>query len=445
MNVNLYKQHLEWLQKETEKVLSDCGYDNLIISAGNIDYYFADDRPVYFKTVPHFAHWCPLEGPSHLLCISSGKKPKLVFFGPDDFWHLPPTLEGKEWLDNFEVELCKDHSKRFESLKGLSNAAFIGVDKNIPNSFDQNPEKLTRELDWNRSFKTDWEVSCVDMANKIASKGHLKAKEVFENGGSELDIMFAYMAETQHTSFELPYNAIIGLDEHAATLHYEQKLKNVKGTTLLIDAGASCYGYASDITRTFSGQNRRASIYGKTISNEAHALFKKLISSLDDIHLKLIDGIKPGESYVDIHKRSCLMIFDLLKSSGIIESCPDEDSWKFAAVKAFFPHGLGHMLGLQVHDVSGKQQNMTGDMFNPNKEFPTLRNYRVVEKGNLFTIEPGIYFIPTLIEKLNAETKDVVINSSLVSELIPLGGIRIEDNIFIGDKGCENITRKYLP
>ena len=111
----------------------------------------------------------------------------------------------------------------------------------------------------------------------------------------------------------------------------------------------------------------------------------------------------------------------------------------------FFPHGLGHMLGIQVHDVSGKQQNMSGAMFDPNKEFPALRNYRTVEVGNVFTVEPGIYFIPTLVENFKNDNPNVKLDYDLIDELVGLGGIRIEDNVYISENGTVNLTRKYLP
>jgi len=134
-----------------------------------------------------------------------------------------------------------------------------------------------------------------------------------------------------------------------------------------------------------------------------------------------------------------------LSQEKIILSCPEEEAWKYAAVRPFFPHGLGHMLGIQVHDVSGKQQNMNGAMFNPNESFPTLRNYRTVEVGNVFTIEPGIYFIENLLEELKSKHEEIKIDWELVAELIPLGGIRIEDNVYVGESGTENLTRSFLP
>lgn len=444
--LNLYKKHLEILQERTTKVLDSEGYDVLVIASGVTEYYFADDRPYAFKSVPHFTHWCPLTGTGHLLIISKDQKPKLVVNAPADFWHLPTSLDGLDWLDNFNVEKVEDSSKRYGEIDTEGKKiAFVGFDKDVPSDYEKNPDALTKALDWNRSYKTEWEVHCVDTANKIAAKGHMSAQESFENGGSEFEIYNDYLKATNHLASELPYNAIIGLDEHAATLHYEQKLKNGKGTTLLIDAGAVYHGYVSDITRTSLATNRRASIYGRTITDRAHDTFKSLIQTLNKSQISLVESIKAGDSYVELHKKCCLDVFEILSTHGIIKKLPEGEKWKLLAVRPFFPHGLGHMLGVQVHDVAGKQVNMSGDMFNPNTEFPTLRNYRKIEVGHMFTIEPGIYFIPTLIEKLRKEYPQVELDDELIEELVGLGGIRIEDNVYVGEDKTHNLTRKYLP
>jgi Xaa-Pro dipeptidase len=444
--LDLFKKHIETLRSKTDVIMEEQGIDKIIIGSGKLDYYFADDRSVFFKPTPHFAYWCPLEGPGHLLTLSRSNKPKLSFYGPDDFWHLTPNKDGKEWLENFDVvDFKKPEEKWTDLFVENEKVHFIGLDKDIPTDLIVNDDRLTKALDWNRSFKTEWEVHCIREANRLASRGHLKAKESFENGASEFDILMDYCVETSHASAELPYNAIIGHDEHAATLHYEQKRKDTKGTTLLIDAGATYYGYVSDITRTFLAPNRRASVYGGVITDRAHKVFSSLLNKLNSAQIRMVEDIKVGQSYVDIHRKSCLEIFEILKKEQIIIECPDEEKWKLAAVRPFFPHGLGHMLGIQVHDVAGKQVNMGGDLFDPNKEFPALRNYRKVEVGNVFTIEPGIYFIPDLLEELKAKHKEIKIDWDLVNELIPLGGIRIEDNVYLGENGVENLTRHYLP
>ena len=445
--LSLYGEHVETMRNRYDKIMDEFGISEIVIASGVIDYYFADDRPVVFKSTPHFAHWCPLEGPGHLLQVCKNKKPKLIFFSPNDYWDLAPTADGKPWLKNFDVQLETELANRFNHfIESSSTPWFIGSDSQIPTNYSVNDEKLTKALDWNRSFKTPWEVHCIRTANKIAAAGHLRSKELFvESQSSEFDILMEFCVATGYASHELPYNPIIAFDEHAATLHYEQKLKIKKATTLLIDAGVNYYGYASDITRTHLTTNKRESIQRRVISEKAHQVFSNLLTKLNQFQIKFVSAIEPGDSYVDLHKETCLAIYEILSQEKIILSCPEEEAWKYAAVRPFFPHGLGHMLGIQVHDVSGKQQNMNGAMFNPNESFPTLRNYRTVEVGNVFTIEPGIYFIENLLEELKSKHEEIKIDWELVAELIPLGGIRIEDNVYVGENGTENLTRSFLP
>ena len=104
-------------------------------------------------------------------------------------------------------------------------------------------------------------------------------------------------------------------------------------------------------------------------------------------------------------------------------------------------HEAGHLLGIQVHDVGGKQINTRGDITAPPTDYPALRNTRTIEKGQVFTIEPGLYFIPQLLDPERRSSRGKLINWKLVDSLLPLGGIRIEDNVLVTASGVENLTR----
>jgi Xaa-Pro dipeptidase len=108
---------------------------------------------------------------------------------------------------------------------------------------------------------------------------------------------------------------------------------------------------------------------------------------------------------------------------------------------AFFPHGLGHHLGLQVHDVAGKVAGPEGPELEQPAAHPFLRNLRPVEAGNVFTVEPGIYFIPQLLDPLRGEPAGRAVNWPAVDALLPCGGVRIEDDVAVTATGTENLTR----
>lgn len=111
----------------------------------------------------------------------------------------------------------------------------------------------------------------------------------------------------------------------------------------------------------------------------------------------------------------------------------------------FFPHGMGHQIGLQVHDVGGHQANIEGDTAPPPSEHPFLRNTRTLEAGQIVTIEPGLYFIDSLLGDLKKSEQGSSIHWDKVKQFMPYGGIRIEDDIVVTSDGHRNLTREFLP
>ena len=113
-------------------------------------------------------------------------------------------------------------------------------------------------------------------------------------------------------------------------------------------------------------------------------------------------------------------------------------------MRVFFPHGLGHFLGLQVHDVGGRQSAPAGGITPPPAEYPSLRTTRTLEPGHVVTIEPGVYFIDLLLEPLRGTPAGADIDWTLVERLRPLGGVRIEDDVLVTDDGHRNLTRPHV-
>jgi Xaa-Pro dipeptidase len=122
--------------------------------------------------------------------------------------------------------------------------------------------------------------------------------------------------------------------------------------------------------------------------------------------------------------------------------CSAATAFNRGLTRAFLPHGLGHLLGLQFHDVGGLQTNRSGASAQPPAEYPSLRLTRTVAVDQVFTIEPGIYFIPMLLERLRAGPDAALLNSPLIERLMPFGGIRIEDNVVVTANGVRNLTRE---
>ncbi len=430
MNDSSYTQHLSRLQAQAESALARSGFDALLIAAGIEKYAFLDDRPYLFQPNPHFKHWLPLTAHPHSwLLVRPGHKPRLVYYQPDDFWHVPPADPSGEWLPH--VELCvigrpEDAQAHLRvpgrlAIVGEADAALEGL---VPN----NPAALLNMLHWQRAVKSGYELEQMRAASRRAVPAHRAAKAAFEAGASELDIHRAYLAASGHTDRDLPYSNIVALNEHGAVLHYQYQdpTPPAQSRSLLIDAGAQVNGYASDITRTWSGRDE---------------YFDALLAAMEAAQLALVDEVRAGVDYRDIHLSTHRRIAAILAEQGIVRMSA-EALVEQRVTSTFFPHGIGHLLGLQVHDIGGFMADDSGALAPKPEGHPYLRLTRRLEPGMVVTIEPGLYFIPTLLNKLRATPAGSAVNWSLVEHLARFGGVRIEDDVVCRSDGApENLTR----
>ena len=434
----LYADHIHQLQNRYEQLLDSQGYDGLLIHSGCGKNYYLDDNHLPFKSNPQLQLWLPLsQHPQSSLLIRPAQKPTLFYYNPTDFWYKAAGAPEGFWTEHFEiVEISHGEScKAF--LNGIKNLAFIGEEEALAASWglkNINPQPLVAALHWHRAIKSEYEIDCLRQANQIAARGHRAAQESFDQGGSEFDIQMAYLAATSQRENQLPYGNIVALNQNAAVLHYQlYELSSPQHRhSFLIDAGATCNGYAADITRTYGSA-------GGAKSAEAE-LFAELIGALDAAQLALVEEISVGQSFVDLHQRMCLRIASLLQQFGLVEATA-EAQLEQGILRAFFPHGLGHLLGLQVHDMGGLQSDAQGTPAPAPENHPFLRLTRELEEGMVFTIEPGIYLIDSLLAELKGRDASKSVNWDLVDRLRPFGGIRIEDNILLSGTGCENFTR----
>jgi Xaa-Pro dipeptidase len=430
-----FAEHIKTLQKRTADALGHWHFDRLVIDAGSPYTYFSDDRNAIFVGTPHFRHWCPVNAPHHLIEITAGKKPRLIYFRPDDFWHEKKPLGNPYWASEFEIVEVGGLEAIWRSLTASSKStAYIGPHDQIAeqHGFHANPARLVSMLDWNRSFKTPYEIECTSEATRLAAKGHLEAKRLFEAGASELEIHYGYVSAVGCTESELPYGTIIALNEKSAILHYEYKRSDRNGSIFLIDAGAKYESYCSDITRTYCNA-------------KAVPEFRAILEQSDQLQLRLCQMSKPGTKFAELHHESHVGIAKLLIDNKVIQDTTAEGAVDAGITRAFFPHGLGHQLGIQVHDVGGQQSDPFGSPCVPPPQYPKLRSTRTLAPGMLFTIEPGIYFIPMLLNDHRTGSLSKHFNWKLIDRLIPFGGIRIEDDIVVTDNGFRNLTREHLP
>ncbi|QKG78726.1 aminopeptidase P family protein [Tenuifilum thalassicum] len=285
-----------------------------------------------------------------------------------------------------------------------------------------------------RSVKEDVEIAEIEKACAAGYEMHVTAMKMAKPGVSEQDITGAIEGVAISKGY-MPSFPII-LSQNGETLHnHDHSQILTSGRLLLIDSGAEYSShYASDFTRTIP-------VDGK-FTERQKAIYNIVLAANN----KAIEISKPGIPYLDVHKASAKVIVEGLSALGLMKGDADE-AVANGAHALFFPHGLGHMMGLDVHDMEGLGEDYVGydDEITRSDQFGTayLRLGRRLQKGFVLTVEPGIYFIPALIEKWKSEKiNESFINFDKVEEYIGFGGIRIEDDILITDNGCKIIGKR---
>lgn len=438
----LYASHLATLQQRLAQALAACGFDALIVAAGVEKFAFLDDRPYGFQVNPHVAHWLPLVGtqaaPGSWLLLQPGQAPRLLFLQPEDYWHAPPAPPSGYWVAPWQIESFRDPAPLVARLRELvpARCAQIAETDAALDLGVLNPEPLLAHLHFERGMKTPYELALMRNASQRAALGHLAARSAFEAGGAEADIHAAYLAASDQAERELPYGSIVGLGAHGAVLHWQHqdKIAPAAPTTLLIDAGAACKGYAADITRTW--------LHPRCQPGAARDRFAALLAGMEALELALVDEVRDGVDYPAIHLSAHQRIAALLLDQGLIQGLSAEAAVAEGLTATFFPHGVGHLLGAQVHDVAGLQIDRAGTRRERPPGHPYLRLTRRLAPGMVVTIEPGLYFIPMLLRERRASALAARVNWTEIEALLPFGGIRIEDDVACrADGPPENLSR----
>jgi Xaa-Pro dipeptidase len=425
--------YLATVGARTARALETCGYSSLLVHSGSLLTVFEDDRTYPFEAHAPFKVWTPLgDVPDCFVYFEPSRVPVLVFHRPADFWYKAADLPKAYWTRHFDIRPAPDlAAARTHLPRDLGRVAYIGDDFPELASWGVgavNPRNLMRHLDYGRAAKTPYELACMREASRLGVCGHRAAARAFTEGASEFEIELEFMKACGLREQELPYNPIIALNDGGAVLHYQllEKQAPTERYSLLIDAGAEFGGYASDITRT-------------------HALregdFATLIGKMDEMQQTICAGLRAGVDWRDVHLRTHALTGKLLRDADII-SCDADEAVASGVTSVFLPHGIGHLLGLEVHDAGGFMESPEGGDIPRPEGHPFLRLTRVLQKGFVVTVEPGIYFIDQLLDAARADARGSKINWSRVASLRKFGGIRIEDNVAITETGCENLTRE---
>src|SRR5688572_1340305 len=429
---SLFSAHLDVVVKRSADALASTGYESLLVHSGTPPLLFLDDHHLPFRAQAPFKVWAPLgDAPDSFVFLTPGRKPQLQIHQPVDYWHQAPSLPDAYWTPAFDIVSCATRETARAALpRDLSRTAFIGAP--FPELLDWGPaaintEHLIAQLDYARAANTPYELGCLREANRLALRGHGAAERAFRAGGSEFEIALEFMKACGLREQELPYNPIVALNENGAVLHYQfqQRRAPERLHSLLIDAGAEFGGYASDITRTYSYSN---------------AEFADIIRRFDMLQQKLCAQVRAGVDWRDFHQASYRAISEFLREADVIKVSADE-AIDHALTTVFYPHGIGHLLGLQVHDVGGTQGSPDGKQIERPYNHPFLRLTRKLEAGFVVTVEPGVYFIDQLLNAAREKPVGKMIEWKRVEQLKKFGGIRIEDDVVALPGSHENLTR----
>ncbi len=297
--------------------------------------------------------------------------------------------------------------------------------------------KLIKAVVDMRAVKSDEEIAEIEQAMAIGYEMHTTAMKMCAPGVTEKEIAGAMEGIACRKGSKVSFLTILTM--HGEIFHGNPSLRPLEaGRLMLCDAGAETVNnYCSDNTRV-------TPVSGKFTQKQ-----RDIYSIVEACHDLVIDTAHPGKKWMDMHLDVCRLMTERLKDLSLMKGNV-EDAVNAGAHAMFLQHGLGHMMGMDVHDMEGLGQVYVGfdDEVRPSEQFGTncLRCGRRIQPGWVLTDEPGIYFIPALIDKWKGEGlhKDFI-NYDKLEEYRDFGGIRIEDDLLITDKGCRVLGDKIIP
>ncbi len=436
---SLYRDHLRTVEARYASALTEAGFDAVIVHSGTPKKRTEfDDQFFPLRPTPEFHLWAPLTEPDCFVVFQTGEQTMLVWPECKSFWERPAPPDATYFLSAPRLDVRRIDEPDLPALSASAKRiAWIGEDSARAAKLGiategVNPPKLVAALDRGRILKTPYEIACLAEANRIAAVGHEAVRKAFEGGArSELELHLVFLGATRQDDQETPYKNIVALGRNGAVLHHVSYGRDAtRAESLLLDAGACYLGYCSDITRTWA---RPVTGTGSS----AGSTFSALVLAMEAMQKRLVAKIALGMPYEELHDESHRQMSKLLVESGLAKGTAEEIDAQGVS-RAFYPHGLGHSLGLVTHDVGCAS-------LRPRAENPFLRNTSRVAEGQVFTIEPGLYFIDGLLAELRSKPAGKLVDWNVVEAITPFGGIRIEDDVLVLEKGVRNFTREVLP
>ncbi len=443
----------EIYQKRRQK-LSQQVKNGLILLLGNIDSPFnSADNCYRFRQGSSFLYFCGLDQPGFAVVLDadSGRE---ILYGPqqsldDVIWSgSQPSLQSQterigivesvsihKLQDTITVALKAKRTVHYLPSCRAENQILVAelLGKSIPAIMADVSPVLIKAVVALRAIKGVEEISELDSAADLGYQLHTMAMGMARAGVYEWEIAGELEAVATRSERMLSFPLIV--TTHGETLHNHQRDNQLQnGDLLLVDCGVeSAMHYASDHTRTVP--------VGGKFSSRQRGIYQIVLGTME----RAKELIRPGIAYLDIHLAACRTLVEGLQSLGLMQGDVDQ-AIAAGAHALFMPHGLGHMLGLDVHDMEELGEDYVGydDNIQRSTQFGTsgLRLGRELQKGFVLTVEPGIYFIPKLIEQWKKAGRHAeFINYAKLTEYVDFGGIRLEDDILVLQEGNRLLGR----
>jgi Xaa-Pro aminopeptidase len=273
-----------------------------------------------------------------------------------------------------------------------------------------------------RRPKDDVELERMETAAEATRAGFEELVAQIAPGRTERELQVTLEASFLRNGGDfLAFETIVAAGDHAAVLHFSPTARELRdGDLLLVDAGAEHRGYASDVTRTYA--------VGGTFTAEQALVYDAVRRAGETA----VAACRPGTYWHDVHRAAALVVAEGLVELGVLRGSPDT-LVESGAATLFFPHGVGHLVGLGVRDTGPA----TDETREPADGLPRLRVDIPLEPRQAWTVEPGIYVVPTLLARERGRNG---VDWARVDELHGFGGVRLEQNVLITDGGCEVLT-----
>ncbi|PNS16338.1 hypothetical protein CAC42_6445 [Sphaceloma murrayae] len=394
-----------------------------------------DDQTVHFTQRRHFYYLSGCNLPDSHLAYDIERDHLTLFIPPIDadsvIWSGLPELP-KDALQKYEIDACQTTDEINAYLSSVASKSTIytiseQVSKSISFSSFQNVNATTlkKAIDYCRVTKDDFEISLIRHANLISSSAHRNVMRMVKQAKNEEEIMGAFIGTCiSNGGREQAYHCICASGTSAATLHYvHNDLTLSKKLNLLIDAGCEYSCYCADITRTYP--------LNGTFTKESREIYD-LVDKMQNECMVMLRG---GVRWEEVHTKAHTVAIDGLLKLGILKG-DNKEIFDSRVSTCFLPHGLGHYLGMNTHDSGGD-----ANYEDPDPMFRYLRIRGTVPAGAVVTNEPGIYFCRFIIEPALKDPKlGKYIDEKVLESYWNVGGVRIEDDIWIKEDGWENLT-----